>query len=237
MLFGVGRLVCSIGKRYPFPVGVSLATLKTGGSDLSTQLLIERKDAVDRPRLVCFTLLGFLWNGMLQQHVYVNVFARCFPHAARFSALPTVAARLRDGPGLRSLMMQVSFVNFIWNPIFYYFFYLFQEFVQGASSVSEQSTSLNVLSYVSSGLTRCREQFWVAVDRCSNNLWDDLRLCWAIWIPGHLFTFATPMWLRMPLTHSLSFFFYCALSFTRGDHDGTKLRVDVEYLERLGHVS
>jgi len=215
----VWQKIEGFGMRHTFAVGVAVATVRTGAADLCTQRYIERRRNLDLPRLMCFTLLGFLWNGCLQQVVYVNVFAKTFPHAATFAALPTVAARLRHHLGLRDLVGQTAVVNLAWCPLFLHFFYPFQEFIQGVSSKgpddSKEPCTIGVT--LDAGFQAVQTNFWVALDRCHRNLWTDMQGIWAIWIPGHMVTFAVPMWLRMPLTHLLSFVYFVLLSVTRGN--------------------
>eukprot|EP00931_Biecheleriopsis_adriatica_P119173 TRINITY_DN94429_c0_g1_i1.p1 TRINITY_DN94429_c0_g1~~TRINITY_DN94429_c0_g1_i1.p1 ORF type:complete len:224 (+),score=41.30 TRINITY_DN94429_c0_g1_i1:39-710(+) len=210
----------AVGKAYPFAVGVAVGTVKTGASDFTAQKLVERRDKIDWPRLTCFTLLGFSWVGCLQQVVYVNAFSKIFPHANRFTSLPTLQARLQDSLGIRDLIGQTAFVNFAWCPMFFYFFYAFQEFVHGVSRAgagARNSAGVSWAEMARQGLENSRTNFWDAMQRCNENILEDLKICWMIWIPGHLVTFAVPMWLRMPLTHTLSFLFFGILSCMRGE--------------------
>mmetsp|Transcript_84471 Transcript_84471/g.196384 ORF Transcript_84471/g.196384 Transcript_84471/m.196384 type:complete len:235 (-) Transcript_84471:167-871(-) len=210
------RRLAAFGRKHPFALGVAVGTLKTGAADLCVQVSTEGREEVDWPRFACFTLLGFGYIGCLQQVVYVSVFAHIFPHASRFAALPSVQARLADRLGLRDLVLQTAAVNFLWCPMFLPFFYAFQDLVEGVSlAVGDgASRSGHIFEVVKRGWWKSNTSS--ALERCRQNLWNDLKVIWQIWIPGHLVTFALPMWLRMPTTHSLSFLYFCVFSFTRG---------------------
>eukprot|EP00930_Biecheleria_cincta_P056052 TRINITY_DN42245_c0_g1_i1.p1 TRINITY_DN42245_c0_g1~~TRINITY_DN42245_c0_g1_i1.p1 ORF type:complete len:225 (+),score=23.47 TRINITY_DN42245_c0_g1_i1:44-718(+) len=222
MLWGAWRGLQSVAKKYTFATGVAIATIKTGSADYCTQRYIEHRSMaqVDIPRLACFTLLGFTTAGCFQQFLYVNVFARCFPNAASFTKLPTIRTRLQDKAGLRDLVLQTAAVNFLWLPVFFHLFYVFQEFVQGVSAKASSDIGVGgvtgALARAHAGWDRCRENCGEALDRCRRNLRNDLAFAWSMWIPGHLVTFAVPLWMRMPLTHSLSFLYFSGLSCMRG---------------------
>lgn len=215
------RRFALVGKAHPFAVGVGIGTVKTGAADFCTQHFIEGRSLpdLDVPRLMCFTLLGFSVIGCVQQAMYVHGLARVFSRAGPFAELP-LRAKLQDTEGLRQLVLQTAFVNFVWAPVFLNFFYVFQEFIQGVSRASgpRDGTGLgSIRAQVAAGLDACRANCASALARCRRNLWEDLCVVWRIWIPGHLVTFAIPMWLRMPTTHGLSFIYFCSVSFMRGN--------------------
>jgi hypothetical protein len=125
------------------------------------------------------------------------------------------------------MLGQTFFVNFLWFPVFWHFFYVFQEFVQGVSgampplpddeaSGNATSVSAYVNRYVSAGRDNALKNIDTALRRCHENLWEDLKMLWLVWIPGHIITFSVPMWLRMPLTHTGSFITFCMISLMRG---------------------
>jgi|LauGreDrversion4_1035100.scaffolds.fasta_scaffold297926_1 hypothetical protein len=69
--------------------------------------VIEKREEIDWRRNTAFAAFGFAYLGGVQYMLYVPVFGRLFPDAARFAA-KTVAEKLRDAPGIRSLFSQVS---------------------------------------------------------------------------------------------------------------------------------
>mmetsp|Transcript_33791 Transcript_33791/g.61286 ORF Transcript_33791/g.61286 Transcript_33791/m.61286 type:complete len:219 (-) Transcript_33791:95-751(-) len=198
-MYGFWRILVQKGKSHPFKLGVTVATVKTGGADLCAQLVIERRDELDWKRFACFTGLGFCYAGVFQQWFYVSILTGLFPHAKRFAELPTLRMRLADTDGLKDLVKQTLLINFGVCPVFYPFFYVFQDYAQNISP------HLDTPSRVSEALGR-----WIA------NAKTDYFVMWGMWLPGHLITFAVPLWIRMPLTHSISFLFFVTLSILRG---------------------
>ncbi|CAK0899062.1 unnamed protein product, partial [Prorocentrum cordatum] len=53
--------------------------------------------------------------------------------------------------------------------------------------------------------------------KCWTNWGEDLRVCWATWIPVFLFNFSfCPLWMRVPVVAAVSFGFTAVLSAMRG---------------------
>ena len=88
--------------------GVGISTVKTSASDLLVQVAVEKKDlkSVDWSRNAAFATFGCIYLGGVQYAIYVPLFSRLFPNAARFAAKP-LREKLKDGKGLLALFGQV----------------------------------------------------------------------------------------------------------------------------------
>ena len=78
------------------------------------QKVIEKREEIDWRRTAAFSSFGFLYLGGVQYALYVPIFSRMFPNAASFAA-KTVAEKLRDWPGIRSLFSQVRVTGGRWE--------------------------------------------------------------------------------------------------------------------------
>jgi hypothetical protein len=96
-----------IPAKYPFAFGVGLSCVKTSFSDLLVQKVVERREEIDWRRNMAFAAFGFFYLGGVQYTLYVPVFSRLFPHAAKFAAKP-LREKLRDVKGMTQLVGQVS---------------------------------------------------------------------------------------------------------------------------------
>lgn len=96
----------SIPVKYPLGFGAGLSCVKTSGSDLLVQKVVEQRDTVDWKRNAAFGTFGLIYLGGVQYGLYVNVFQKLFPRAAAFAALP-LAAKLKDVKGLAAMGGQV----------------------------------------------------------------------------------------------------------------------------------
>ena len=53
---------------------------------------------------------------------------------------------------------------------------------------------------------------------------EDMFAIWKVWVPVQFFNFAfSPLWMRVPVTTIVSFFWTCYVSFVRGKPDDPKL--------------
>lgn len=141
-------------------------------------------------RSMFFCVFG-LYNGTAWWFVYINCFNRFFPQAIRFSNL-SWAAKLTDRVGQKQLLGQVLadlvlYVPFVYFPVFY----LFKANLQGDHPV-------------------------MAVRRWMNNFIEDNIVSVGFWMPGDMLCFAAPAWLRLPLSHGVSFSWNILLSWYRG---------------------
>ena len=96
-----------IPAKYPFAFGVGLSCIKTSFSDLLVQKVVERREEIDWKRNAAFAAFGFFYLGGIQYTLYVPVFTRLFPHAAKFAAKP-LRSKIRDVKGMAQLAGQVS---------------------------------------------------------------------------------------------------------------------------------
>ena len=96
----------SIPIKYPLGFGMGLSCLKTSGSDLLVQKVVEQREDVDWKRNLAFGTFGLLYLGGVQYALYVNAFQKIFPRAASFAA-KSFADKLKDIKGLGALGGQV----------------------------------------------------------------------------------------------------------------------------------
>lgn len=195
----------SCRSRGALTLSLCTATVKTAAADVVTQRYLEGAETIDRRRAAVFTLFGFWYLGGFQYFLYVRCFRLWFPAAEAFGAHTSIAARLKDVPGLQDLARQVAVGNFLHIPFaFLPCFYLTQEVTTHGAAASPVSA---LCSY-------------------RDNIWSDCVSAWTIWIPGHAIFFSVPLWLRLPVNHAMSFAYVCILSAMRG-----KRREDARPLE------
>jgi hypothetical protein len=186
----------------PYKANVIIATFKTALCDVLVQRYIEGKEQIDWKRNAVFWCFGLGYLGMFQWYIYVTCFKRWFPGMALFAS-QSLGDKLRNASGMRELLKQVAFDNFVHYPFIYFpFFYVFKETIQGTGYESP----LAIPAY---GLAKYQ----------TNCVEDNLKM-WALWIPGDLIVYAVPLWMRLPLNHGLSFIWTCYLSFLRGSKIG-----------------
>lgn len=102
-----GRTMLSVAKAHPLAVGSGVAGLKAAAVDMLVQRHVEGRESIDWRRTAAFSSFGFLFSGVWQYTLFVKVMPRLCPLAESFAAKP-VMAKLRDGPGLRQLAIQVG---------------------------------------------------------------------------------------------------------------------------------
>lgn len=100
-------VIKSIPIKYPLGFGAGLSCVKTSGSDLLVQKVVEQREEVDWKRNLAFGTFGLLYLGGVQYALYVNIFQRLFPRAASFAAKP-LREKVKDIQGLGALGGQVS---------------------------------------------------------------------------------------------------------------------------------
>lgn len=200
------QMVWTFPQRNPREFNVILATVKTFSADAVVQLAVQSgRTAFDYRRSLFFAAFGLLYVGLLQWVLYVTILTWIFPAAVVFANAP-LSEKLLDQSGQLSVAGQIFVDNFIFN-IFVYFpiFYMVKAIMQGTGSVKSRALD---------GL----KKYW------KNILGDNLASA-AVWIPADIVIFAAPMYLRMPLEHSVSFGWTMFMSATRGatDKGDTKL--------------
>jgi predicted amino acid-binding ACT domain protein len=189
----------SVPAKYPLAFGVVVSGFKTSFSDFLVQKVVERKEKVDWRRNAAFAAFGFVYLGGIQYALYVPIFGRLFPDAAKFAA-KTFRQKLKDGPGLRNLGLQTILDQCVHHPLMYFpAFYVTKELVMGGKDGGGKPDIPRVLSDYRS------------------NMKEDLFALWKIWVPATICNFAfMPMHLRIPFTAGVSLLWTCVLSAMRG---------------------
>ena len=117
--------------------------------------------------------------------------------------------QLWPGVTFKQTMKKVLVDQFIYTPFIYFpVFYTLRGFIN-ERRVNKQTLIFAKIMY-------------------KNNVMDDLRRFWTIWIPGMWITFQImPMHLRLPWIAGLSFFWVMILSYYSGDYDRDKDNIDL----------
>lgn len=183
-----------IPAKYPMAFGVIVSGFKTSFSDLLVQKVVERREKVDWRRNAAFASFGFFYLGGVQYTLYVPIFGRLFPGAARFAAKP-LSQKLRDTKGMFQLVAQTFLDQCVHHPLMYFpVFYITKEVV-----ISDKPDIGKVLSEYRS------------------NMKEDLLALWKIFLPATIFNFAfMPMHFRIPFVACVSLVWTCVLSAMRG---------------------
>lgn len=189
----------SVPVKYPLAFGVVLSGFKTSFSDLLVQKVVERKEKIDWRRNAAFAAFGFIYLGGIQYTLYVPIFGRLFPNAAKFAAKP-LRQKVKDVRGLCNLGLQTFLDQCIHHPFMYFpAFYITKELVMGGKADGGEPDISRVLSDY------------------RTNMKEDLIALWKIWVPATLFNFAfMPMHLRIPFAAGVSLLWTCVLSAMRG---------------------
>ena len=199
---GVMDRILWFPRTFPFTFQALFATCKTAISDLVVQKVIEKKEEIDWKRNAVFAAFGFGYLGLVQWFFYVTCMKRMFPKMGEFASKP-LRQKIKDGPGLRALVGQVCFDNFVVTPFFYFpFFYAFKQTIQGELDLSKLDWAL------------IGEGAW---EKYRANMYEDWVAMWSLWVPGDFFIYAIPVWMRLPANHMLSLVWTMILSYIRGD--------------------
>lgn len=185
----------AIPAEYPFTFGMVLSGFKTSFSDLLVQKVVERRQEVDWKRNLAFTTFGFCYLGGVQYALYVPIFGRIFPNAAKFSA-KSLREKLKDGRGMLNVAAQTILDQCVHHPFMYFpVFYCTKELVTSGGNPN----------------------FTEAINKYRENMADDLKALWKLWVPCTVVNFAfMPMHLRIPFAAGVSFLWTCILSAMRG---------------------
>jgi len=184
---GLWGALLSFPKRRPFATNLILAGCLMPIADLNVQSL-EGK-GWDKQRTAIFCGFG-LWTGTCYWFVYITLFGRLFPQAIRFTNL-SWAEKLKDRVGQKQLVGQIACDLLLYVPLCYFpCFYMFKASVIGESLVEA-----------------------LAVYR--TNCFEDNVASLGFWIPGDVLCFAVPAWMRLPVSHAVSFIWNTGLSWLR----------------------
>ena len=189
------RSLPSLPRERPFLFSTSLTTLKTAAADVLTQRAVLGREwsELDWRRIRVFAMYGALYLGGVQYALFMRVYPRILPLASRFAAAP-VAAKLRDGRGLASVVAQVALDQGIhWPFCAIPCFYLFKSLGEG----EPLSASIAAL--------RCN---WAS----------DVLACWAFWLPADALGFGVlPLHWQVPFAATVRFAYTAFVSFRRGN--------------------
>jgi predicted amino acid-binding ACT domain protein len=185
----------SVPLKYPMAFGAGLSCVKTSGSDLLVQKVVEQRDEIDWKRNIAFGSFGLCYLGVVQYSIYVTLFGRMFPNAASFAA-KSIRDKVHDVRGMATLGAQVFLDQCVHHPLLYFpVFYLTKELVVNSDKPN---------------VRKCLTDYW-------NNMSEDLSALWKIWVPCTIVNFAfMPMHLRIPFTAGVSMIWSCVLSAMRG---------------------
>ena len=106
------KRVSRIPMQYPVAFGMGLSCVKTSFSDLLVQKVVEKREEIDWRRNAAFGTFGLLYLGGIQYALYVPIFSRMFPGAARFAAKP-IREKVKDFSGMSQLAAQVRRVAMV----------------------------------------------------------------------------------------------------------------------------
>lgn len=193
----VREQLMTLPMRRPRTFNLMMATSKTWLADMLVQMAEGRakgsSHSVDWRRSAAFAVFGFFYVGLVQWALYVSVMTQICPNAISFSNQPW-SEKLHNVPGQVDLAKQVVLDNFFFAVLIYFpVFYVVKELLNGSRSP------------VADALRRYRGNF------VSDNL-----ASMAFWIPGDFLAFAAPIYLRLPIDHSVSFIWTMVLSYKRG---------------------
>jgi len=186
-------------KQYPFINNVAIATTKTGAADFIAQTVIGGTPLyqLDVERSILFMTFGAVYSGGFQWLYQVNVFKKLFD-IEKFTNL-SIQEKLEDKEGLKQLMLQTALDLTVLTLVYLPAFYIFK------AGVFSGSMDPNV--WTSTGMN----------DYMTNFAKDEADLL-KVWFPADLVCFSVPLYLRLPVRHSVSFLWTAYLSFARGGH-------------------
>ena len=213
----------SLLERFPVTNASIFCAASAAGSDLCAQVIVEGKTfspdkknslTVDWHRNAVFCLFGGIYLGAFQYLYQVFVFRRLFGKAQleRFTS-QSWAAKLRDRPGLTSLLHQVvldlSMLSFVYLPTFYTF---------KAAVFSTRRTHEAMPSKATFPLDAFRPLAWAdeGLKHWLQNFSADAMKMAQFWGPADLVCFSVAIHLRLPLRSVFSFAWTTYLSVIRG---------------------
>ena len=66
----------TLAKRHPFIFGTAFTAFKTGAMDVLVQKYVEKRETLDKRRMLTFGTFGFLFNGVWQYALFVKLMPR-----------------------------------------------------------------------------------------------------------------------------------------------------------------
>lgn len=202
---GLLQQLMTFPKRRPYATNIMIATIKTGLADYVVQMWVEKKKQFDWKRNAVFITFGCLYLGVFQWFVYVTCFKKLCPNAVKFANM-TWAEKRAFKPGQIDLAKQVLLDNFVHYTFIYFpVFYVFKESIQG------KGENRSATEIIKTGMSKYVKNFW-----------PDNFAIWGLWIPADFVIYAVPIWMRLPLNHSLSLLWTMILSYLRGEEIETE---------------
>mmetsp|Transcript_18170 Transcript_18170/g.27504 ORF Transcript_18170/g.27504 Transcript_18170/m.27504 type:complete len:398 (-) Transcript_18170:216-1409(-) len=188
------KKLAKIPIQHPLAFGIGVSTFKTSASDLLVQVVVEQKKEIDWKRNAAFATFGCFYLGGVQYAIYVPLFSRIFPNAAKFAAKP-IREKVKDVKGIGALCGQVFLDQFVHHPLLYFpVFYGTRELVMSD-----------------------KPDLWRMLQTYRKNMSEDLAALWKVWVPSTFINFAfMPMWARIPWVAGTSLLWTCILSAMRG---------------------
>lgn len=177
--------------KHPLAFGMGFSLFKTSASDLLVQKVVEQKKEIDWKRNAAFAAFGFAYLGGVQYAIYVPLFGRLFPNAAKFAAKP-LRDKVKDARGMAALVGQVFLDQAVHHPFMYFpVFYATREVVM-----------------------KDKPDLVGAMNTYRKNMSEDLAALWKVWVPTTFINFAfMPMWtMRIPWAAGTSLIWTCILS-------------------------
>jgi len=178
-----GGGILSFPKEHPFSFQLMVATGKTSGADLLTQVVAEGKslDEVDWKRNGIFVVFGFAYLGGFQWWLMVTKYRQWFPTMDKFAKM-SFAEKLKYPAGILDAMKMVAFDVVVHLPMIYFpTYYTVKEFVGG--------TSWNPVDWAQDG-----------VAKYTKNMKEDLTAMIKLWGPSDCIQFVLPLHIRMPFS-------------------------------------
>lgn len=185
-------------KKHVFLTNMGLASSFMTVADLIAQ--IKEGDFWDQYRTGLFGGFGLV-NGIMIWGMYGKILPWLFPESVAFAAKSFAAKRV-DRVGQISVLKLAAFNNFLFSPfVFFPVFYLFK--------------AVSVLAMAKEDLTP-EAVFRGSARRTEAGFIEDNLMNLKLWLPGDAVCFAVPVWVRLPLSNAISFFFNVCLSMLRG---------------------
>eukprot|EP00947_MAST-08B_sp_MAST-8B-sp1_P000852 g852.t1 len=219
--------------RHPFASQVGIASTKTALADAIVQVSVEGKrlDSLDYRRSAVFGAFGFAYLGVIQWGIYVRGFRYIFDAKVmdKFCNAP-VREKLKDGAGLKQLVQQILLDFVFIQPVIYFpVYYTFKEAIMGSPSSDPSSSGAPPATTSTPGGMPSPERplgpstvVANAMDKYGKNFWmDNFGMC-GFWLPMDFIIYGSPIHLRLPLNHGISFLWCCLLSIYRGAGDDQK---------------
>jgi len=194
-------------RRFPFSAQIFIATTKTAAADLITQTCIEKKkwEDVDWKRVSVFTLFGFVYLGVIQWGIYVVAYKRIFKHMDKFCN-QSVREKLKNKAGMMEVVQQIAIDTVLICPLLYIpLYYVLKKGVERSSPDTFIQLDKETVSE--------------AMGTYKKNFFEDNFGMLFFWLPADVVIYSVPLWLRLPLNHTVSFAWCCIMSFVRGGSD------------------